>query len=57
MSFQLKPTKHKVSTVYKSLYIREELAKQVEQVTHADVVAVAQMLALDTIYYLTGEEG
>ena len=31
MGFQLKPTKHKVSTVYKSLYIREELAKQVEQ--------------------------
>lgn len=35
----------------------DELAQQVEQVTHADVVAVAQMLALDTIYYLTGEEG
>ena len=32
MGFQLKPTKHKVSTVYKSLYIREELAKQVEQI-------------------------
>ena len=35
----------------------DDLAQQVEQVTHADVVAVAQMLALDTIYYLTGEEG
>lgn len=34
----------------------DDLARQVEQVTREDVVAVANMLTLDTIYYLTGEE-
>ena len=35
----------------------DDLVQQVEQVKQEDVVAVAQGLALDTIYYLTGEEG
>lgn len=34
----------------------DDLAQQVEQVRKEHVVAVAQVLALDTIYYLTGEE-
>ena len=33
------------------------MAARVEQVTHQDVVEVAHALTLDTIYYLTGEEG
>lgn len=33
------------------------MADRVEQVTHQDVVEVARALTLDTIYYLTGEEG
>lgn len=34
----------------------DEMTGLVEQVTKEDVVAVAQKLKLDTIYYLTGEE-
>lgn len=33
-----------------------DMAAQVERVTHQDVVEVARTLTLDTIYYLTGEE-
>ena len=35
----------------------DDMARRVEQVTRQDVVNVAQGLALDTVYYLTGEEG
>lgn len=35
----------------------DDMARRVEQVTRQDVVNVAQRLALDTVYYLTGEEG
>ena len=31
MGFQMKPTRKKVSSVYKSLYINEQLAERVEQ--------------------------
>lgn len=34
----------------------DDLSEQVEQVSKEDVVAVANLLTLDTIYYLTGEE-
>ncbi len=32
MAFKLKPTKAKVAAVYKSIYIREELVKQIEKI-------------------------
>ena len=32
MGFQLKPTKKKVPSVYKSLYINEQLAERVEKI-------------------------
>ena len=35
----------------------DALIRRVERVTHQDVVEVARTLCLDTIYYLTGEEG
>ena len=35
----------------------DDMARRVEQVTHQDVVDVARALSLDTVYYLTGEEG
>ena len=33
MGFQMKPTRKKVPSVYKSLYINEQLAERVEQMT------------------------
>ena len=32
MAFKPKPTKAKVAAVYKSIYIREELVKQIEKI-------------------------
>ena len=32
MGFQMKPTRKKVPSVYKSLYINEQLAERVEQI-------------------------
>ena len=32
MAFKLKPTKAKVAAVYKSIYIRGELVKQIEKI-------------------------
>lgn len=32
MTFTLKSTKKKIPTIYKSIYIREELVKQIEQI-------------------------
>ena len=34
----------------------EELARRVEQVTLADVVAIANQVKLDTVYFLKGKE-
>lgn len=32
MNFKIKPTRKKVITVYKSIYIKEELVKQIEKI-------------------------
>lgn len=32
MSFKIKPTRQKVITVYKTIYIKEELVKQIEKI-------------------------
>ena len=32
MNFEIKNTKNKVSTVYKTIYLKENLAKQIEKI-------------------------